>query len=372
MTRRDWFAFSGFALASGCRRKKGSGYWGYAVIATSGDNSLAVVDLTQFRLVKTIPLRSAPTAVIAALSGGRSYVLTPSTGTIYIVDSDLKTSAQKKIADNLSELRLMPDGKSLVAIATNSRELIQIDAANLEVVGRQKLQIHPTGLDVSKLGDVAIASSDSGRIELFHLPSGRQGTAQIDNRIGAVRFRADGKLLLAANFGDRSLTVFDIPNLRRLADLQLAMAPDNLCFTPDGGQLFVSGQGMDAVAIVFPYNALEVEQTVLAGRDPGVMACSDSPRYLFVGSNSGTDVGILNVENRKVIGVVGVEGQPRYIAITPDNQYALVLNENSGDMAVIHISAIRINPAKSGAALFTMLPVGEKPVHAAVMPRQLG
>ena len=52
------------------------------------------------------------------------------------------------------------------------------------------------------------------------------------------------------------------------------MQPENLCFNSDQGQLFVTGEGMDGVAIVFPYNTLEVEQTVLAGRDPGVMACS--------------------------------------------------------------------------------------------------
>jgi DNA-binding beta-propeller fold protein YncE len=374
MTRRDWLVSATFLTTAGCGRKKGTGYWGYAVIATSGDSSLSVVDLTAFRLVKTISLASPPTAVIAAPEGGASYVLTPANGTIYIVDAQLKTGANAKIADELSELRLTADGKRLIAIATQSRQLIEVDAATLRVLARQKLAEPPTSIDVSKNGDVAIASGERGRVELFNLASGRGARAQVDGRIGAVRFRSDGKLLLAANLGDRSLTVLTVPELARVADLQLAMQPENLCFTvPDYGQLFVSGEGMDAVAIVLPYRALEVEQTVLAGRGPGVMACSAAPRrYLFVGSHSGTDVSVLHVDSRKVIGLVEVEGRPGYIAITPDNQYALVLNENSGYLAVIHISAIRVNPAKTGAALFTMLPVGDRPVHAAVVPRQLG
>ncbi len=57
--------------------------------------------------------------------------------------------------------------------------------------------------------------------------------------------------------------------------------------------------------------------------------------------------------------------EPGFIAITPDNQYALVLNRRSGDMAVIRIAAITAKRTKS-APLFTMIPVGSKPVGAAV------
>jgi hypothetical protein len=36
---------------------------------------------------------------------------------------------------------------------------------------------------------------------------------------------------------------------------------------------------------------------------------------------------------------------------------------------VIHIPAIRGNKWKSGASLFTMIPVGNKPIDAAIVPR---
>lgn len=59
-------------------------------------------------------------------------------------------------------------------------------------------------------------------------------------------------------------------------------------------------------------------------------------------------------------------GEPGFIAITPDEQYALVLNRRSGDMAVIRIAAIRATRTKS-AWLFTMIPVGSRPVSAVVL-----
>jgi YVTN family beta-propeller protein len=360
----------GVVFASSCSRKKGTGYEGYALIATSGDNSLAVVDLAVFKLLKPIPLGAPPTAVIAGPLDGRSYVLTGSTGTVHIIDDNLTKVSSKKLADELVQLRITPDGKRVVAVATGSRELIEIDALSLNIVRRHKLNARPIGLDISSTPYAAVSTGEHGAVELFNLVTGQHTRTQFRGRIGAVRFRSDGALLLVTNLHDRSLTALDVPSLQVVADLPLAMQPDNLCFSSDGGQVFVSGAGMDGVAIVFPYNTLEVEQTILAGRSPGVMASSENPAYLFVASRHASDVCILDVTTRKMIGIVEVGGLPGHMAITPDSQYALVFDERSGGMAVIHIPAIRGNRLKSGASLFTLIPVGDQPIDAAIVARQ--
>jgi hypothetical protein len=60
--------------------------------------------------------------------------------------------------------------------------------------------------------------------------------------------------------------------------------------------------------------------------------------------------------------------QPGRIVITPDWQYALVLNEKSGDLAVVRIPSLAApKKFRPPAALFTMIPVGERPVDAAVV-----
>ncbi len=59
MTRRDCLTIGAAMLSAACTPIKRTGYLGYALIATSGDNSLAVVDLATFRLSKTIPLNGA-------------------------------------------------------------------------------------------------------------------------------------------------------------------------------------------------------------------------------------------------------------------------------------------------------------------------
>ena len=371
-SRRRWFqtvaAAATLAIAS-CGRRKATGYPGFALVATSGTPSVAAIDLMSFDLKKAIPLNAQPEGIVA--TGDRAYVLTRSNGSVHAINSRLDVAASRRIADGVFTLKITSDGERLLALTP--RELIVIDAVSLAVLQRYRLKTQPFDMDVWKAARVAISSND-GAIEWIDLETGQRHQLHMPGEIGAVRFRADGQVLLVANWHDRSLTALDVPTLQIIADLPLAMKPENLCFW-GAGQLFVSGAGMDGVAIVYPYHTLQVDQTLLAGHDPGVMAScggdappdAGAPAYLFAASQAASSVCVVSVDNRKAIGYVEVGQDPCFIAITPDNQYALVLNRLSGDVAVIRILSIRANRFKLGAALFNMIPVGERPISAAII-----
>lgn len=382
MTRREWIAANTFLLSllSACGRKLPTGYSGYALVSTSADHSLGVVDLENFSLLNPIPLSAPPTAVVPGHNV--SYALTPSSGSVHAISGDLQVVRSQKLADELSEIRLTAGGNRLFAIAAQNRELIEADPETLKPLRRYTLSAEPVALDVMPANGgnaaplLALSLREKGTVELLNWATGQRFTAAFPQPVGIVRFRGDGRVLLAASAANPTLTALTVPDLEVIVDLPLGMRPQNLCFTPDGGQLFVSGKGMDAVAIVFPYNTIDVDETILAGRDPGVMACAKKPLlYLFVGSGSGSDVCVLDVNTREIVGIVDVGAVPTYIAITPDNQYALILDEVTGNMAVIRIPSIQRGfwslAQRSGASLFTVLSVGNKPVHAAVVPRQV-
>src|SRR5258708_20801987 len=99
----------------------------------------------------------------------------------------------------------------------------------------------------------------------------------------------------------------------------MSVRPVRLCLNAYGGQLFVTGDGADAVVVVYPYHTPEVAETVLAGHAPGPMAASQA--YLFVASPGSGDVGILQVDARKLIAVVSVGSDPAFIAAPPDAPY---------------------------------------------------
>ena len=114
--------------------------------------------------------------------------------------------------------------------------------------------------------------------------------------IAAVRFLSDSRTFVAANRADKMISIYEVASSRLIADLPIAVRPDNLCFNNDGGQLFITGEGVDAVVIVYPYRR-EVGKTVLAGHEPGAMAASD--QYLFVASPQSGDVSILDIAAQK-------------------------------------------------------------------------
>jgi len=370
MTRRDCLTLGTALVSVACTPAKRTGYSGYALIATSGENALAIVDLATFRLLKAIPLGAPPTAIIPAPSANQTYVLTPSTDSVHILDRNLSLISSHRLGEGIFEIRLFPDGSEFIAAARPSRELIHADPTSLRVIRRTKLEAEPVSLDVSANGFVAVSTGAHGTVELLHPASGVHKKIDLGSPVGNIRFRGDGQMLLAARPNERSILGIDVETQQFVAELPLAMEPDHLCFNFDQGQLFVTGKGMDGVAIVFPYKTMEVEQTVLAARNPGFMATSDQPAYLFIASANGSDVSILNIDTRKLIGVVDVGGQSEFIAITPDNRFALVLNKTSGTMAVIHIPTIRTTREKKGLSLFALVDVGAKPVHVAVLPRE--
>jgi YVTN family beta-propeller protein len=243
---------------------------------------------------------------------------------------------------------------------------------------RIRLAAPPADFDLSReTDDACVVSSSAHTISVVSLAQASVSrTIQAATEPCIARFRVDGRQIITGSQADRSLTLYDVLTGKTVVRLPLSIAPREFCFTADGGHLYVTGDGMDAVVSVFPYRT-EVWETLLAGHAPGAMAIAESdrpPAYLLVANPDADSVTVLDVETGKLVALVQVGREPRQIVITPDNQYALVLNEKSGDMAVIRIFSLggnqvggdRVKRYKS-APLFTMIPVGERPVSAAVV-----
>src|SRR5260370_10881833 len=99
-----------------------------------------------------------------------------------------------------------------------------------------------------------------------------------------IRFDADGRQVICGNRGDRTVTIFNLAAAHVVAHLPVAVEPENFCFKADnGGELYVTGAGIDAVVVIYPYQSY-VQETRLVGRSPGAMEVSSSSTwdYLFV------------------------------------------------------------------------------------------
>jgi YVTN family beta-propeller protein len=363
MYRRSFLTVA--ALAA-CGRRRGSGFPGYAFVANEQGHAIAVVDLTAFAVARHIRLDAAPTGILSHPTGGVCAVGGPSGQILEIRAGDLALGRRLRVAGVVSAARFAPAGDAIWVLCPEVRHLARVALEPFRVTARVTLPAMPHDLDISPDGRwAAVSLAPSRGIAFVDLAAGRVARMANDGAAaGFVRFRSDGGVLMAANPAEKLLSIFENPSGRLVVHLPLAVAPRSACFKSDGGQLFISGDGLDAVVTVYPYQT-DVGATMLAGRAPGALAASASPAYLFVANPTSGDVTILNIQTQRVIGVAPVGREPCHIAVTPDNQYALVLNRGSGDMAVLRIPAITANRARS-APLFTMIPVGSRPVSAVV------
>jgi DNA-binding beta-propeller fold protein YncE len=368
ISRRTLLLSPALALAA-CRKPKATRFSGYCFVANQDGHSVAVVDLSSFRVRKQIHLDAAPAVVLRHPRRPMAFVLAPQNGTVYEIDAvSLAVGRTARAGSLAADMRISPRGDALWVLYRDPAALVEVPLDSLRPARRIRLSAPPDGFDLSSENLAAIASRQERSIVMASLTR-----AAIERTIAAgaepsiVRFQSDGKQLIAGNRPERSVTIFDVATGKTVVRLPLPLEPRHFCFTPDGGQLFVSGDGMDAVAIVYPYQT-EVEETILAGHAPGVMEITDtSPSYLMVANPETSSVTVFDVDTRKLVAVIQVGRQPGSILVTPDRQYALVLNEESGDLAVIRIFSLAARYRYKPAPLFTMIPVGERPVSAAVV-----
>jgi DNA-binding beta-propeller fold protein YncE len=362
-------ALGSAALLPSCRRHRA--FSGYAFVANQDGRAIAAVDLTLFAVTRYIRLDGAPTAIVADQPRQTVYALTPDNGLIHEIRADrLALGRTLSVARSAVSMRLSPDGESIYVLCRDPRSLVAVSLKDFRVEWNTGLSGDPLDFDVAPTGShAAVSYGKTGAVQLIDLVERRAGPSKtITSETGTLRFVGDRKKLenlLVADLSGQMLQALQVPSGRLITKLSLAVRPEHFCFNADGGQLFITGEGMDAVVIVYPYSTPQIGLTVLAGRSPGAMAAS--PTMLFVANSKSGDISIFNVDSRRMLGVAPAGTNPSFITITPDNQYALVLNQDSGDMAVLWIPAItrghgRISP------LFNMIPVGSKPVAAAVLP----
>jgi len=274
-----------------------------------------------------------------------------------------------RVADEALTMRLDDDGKRVWVLNKSPNTLVAVDLATFKVQAKVRLAGVPGSVDFhGRRGAVSLpAQGEIAIVEENNVV--RHIATSMANEM--IVFRPDGGVVMAADPETQLLAVADPAAGHLLVKLPLPIKPRRYCFNSDGGQLFITGEGMDAVSIVSPYQT-EVAETILAGDSPAGMAVprpgTDVPEYLFVTNSGSGDLTVIDIFSRRVVARIPVGQDPQDVVITPDNQYALVLNRKSGDIAVIRVPSIGTwgNHKNKTAPLFTMIPVGMGPVSATI------
>lgn len=366
LTRRTLLAS---ALLAGCSRQLATRYFGWLFIAGAAERCLAVADLSQFRHVTTIPLEHVPGQVLRA--GERLFVTCPDARILVEIDlGSFKPGRKLALPGRIVSAAVKPDGKWIVAVTEQPALICLIDPVSLRVKKQTPLSSAPAVLDLTDtMAVVAAAAGDS----ITRVALGNNGACNVVGRTaagarcGVIRFRKDGRQILCGLPEARQIVTLDAGTGVLLARMPLAFAPASFSYNPDGGQMFVTGASDDTLAIVNPYQN-EVDQTIIAGRTPFGMAVSLTRNLLLLTNPGSGDLTILDIDTRRLSASVHIGGNPGEVLLTPDEEYALVIGRDSGDVSVVRLRTVLDRSVKT-KPLFTVFPMAANPQSAVIVPR---
>ena len=374
LSRRRLLIAAAARAASACGPAKAVGYRGYCLVANRAGRNVGVVDLLRFRLRRQIPLDAEPSEIVAHPSAPKAFVLSPETGTVWEIDTErLAVSRRARMGNRALNMSLAPEGRAaLWVLFRDPAELVELPLESFTPRRRIRLPWAPNGFTIGEGNLAAVASYSDRAIALVSADRGAiDRVIEAKDEPSILHFRKDGAQLIAGSHPDRALTIFDAASGKTVVRLPVAIAPRNFCPDNTGGQLYVTGDGMDAVVVIYPYET-EIGQTILAGHAPGAMAVTQDDSPLLLVANPENDrITALDANNtgKSLVTVVEVGQEPHRIVMTPDDEYALALNRRSGDVSVIRrVSLSNGRPFRRPTPVFTMIPVGEEPVAAVVVP----
>jgi len=108
------------------------------------------------------------------------------------------------------------------------------------------------------------------------------------------------------------------------------------------------------------------------------MAVAPSRNLLFLSNPDAGDVAIMDIETRRIIASIRTGGRPREILIAADakpadEEYAFVVDGDTGDVSVIHIPIVMHRHgdaliAEAPKPVFAVFHAGAEPQSAVIVP----
>jgi YVTN family beta-propeller protein len=358
-------------VATACGRKRAARYQGWLFVASGAQRGIAVTNLAQFRYVSTIPLPHTPNDLFSAKQ--RIFVTSREGAELLEIDPAMfRISGRIALPGKPVAARVLQGGSLAIVLTDEPPAVVLVDLEKRRVSARLTLASPAGDADVSQ-GVAVLTFPRKSSLTRISVPNLKiVGETEAGAAGGPVRFRKDGKTILAGVPATREIVTLDARTGGLLTRLPLPISPRRFCFNGDGGQMFATGDGEDSLAIVYPYRN-EVDQTILAGRTPGAMAVSESRNLLFVANPGSGDVTILDIENRHLAASIHVGGHPGAILLTPDGEYALAADPVSGTVSVARILTVLDHAqlaliAQPPKPIFTVFQTGGDARSAIIVP----
>ncbi len=392
LSRRTFLAqttlIGGAAALVACSAKRAPRYQAWLFVASAAERGIVVSDLASFHRAATIPLNAAPNQVLSA--NGKVFAVCNEDQTVSAIDPAKHTvSARISAGGRIVAAALTDQGKYLAVALSQPASLVVIDTGSNKIVQRTALSGTPSAIAASETqAALVLEVTGTGKktaaatIARVSIPSGQLlGVSAVDaGPLTAIDYRRDNQTIFVAAPDAREIISLNAETGAVLARLPVPIRPARFCVDGTGGQVFVTGADHEAQLVIFSPYQNQIDQTMYAGQAPYGMAVAPSRNELFLSNPDAGDVAIMDIDTRRIIASIRTGGKPREILIAAlpgasptDEEYAFVVDGDTGAVTVIHIPSVLHRHgdaliAEAPKPIFAVFNAGAEPQSAVIVP----
>lgn len=282
---------------------------GHLLVLNKAENTLAILDSQEYKLLAKIPVGEGPHEVIASADG------------------------KLAIVGNYGNQQVVGSSLSIIDIAAR-KELRRVDLGALR---------RPHGL-IEINGKVYFTCEVNRAIARYDLATDKvdwlMGTGQDTTHM--ITASAAQKKLYTANIRSNTITAFDLNSpAAMVTQIPVSNQPEGIDITPDGKEVWVAHRGSGMISIIATADK-KVTETVKVGGDPYRVKITPDGKQALISNPQDSELIVLDIASRKEVKRIAVEGIPLGITVSNDSQQAVVTTAQSNGVAVIDLKSFSI------------------------------
>ena len=295
-----------------------------AYVSDEQANVVHVLAAPAWKEVAAIPVGRRPRGMAPSPDGRLLYVAASDDDRIEVIDL-----AKRKVVGALpsgpdpERFAISPDGKRLYVANEDDALVSFVDIAARRIVREVPVGAEPEGMAVSPDGRWVVCTSESA--SLAHFIDARTGELVASEMVGTrprdAKFSADGSTLWVSSETRASVTVFAMPERKRLHTIDFDRDPAMPATVQAvgvvlGRRAFVAlGRG-NGVAEVDP-RTFAVVRSFPAGNRVWGIGISPDGRYLLAAAGLSGDVTVVDLARNRVQATIHTGGKPWGVVVLP-------------------------------------------------------
>ena len=248
----------------------------------------------------------------AGLCGGLSastlIVLNKAEATASLIDlASGEVAATVSTGDGPHEAATSPDGRWVLGTNYGTRDapgssLTLIDVANAKAVKTIDLgpYTRPHGVVWVADGKRALVTAEDDQALLVVNVGGGTVLQAIDTGQEVshmVAMTPNGQRAFVANIGSGSVTVIDLTEGERVANLETGEGAEGVVVTPDGSEVWVTNRGADSITVI-DAETLKIEHTLQSASFPIRASATPDGRYVLVSNARSAELAVFDATSK--------------------------------------------------------------------------